>query len=109
MCEPSASLVVSHPNVYVVPATVGTTAVATPSTSNVATSGAVPPVTVAVTGTILLAKVQSGGTVTTTLAGPEPIVNETGADVALLPALSVTTLVSECVPLASPARLSVAE
>src|SRR4051794_5546732 len=109
VCEPSISFVVSQGNVNVLPTTVGTTVVANPSTISLPASGAAPPVTVAVTGTVLLANVQSRGTVTTTVGGPLPIANGTDAEVFVLPALSTATLVSVCAPFARPARISVAE
>ncbi len=60
-----------------------------------------PPVTVAVTGTIRVANDQSAGEVAVTRGGAIPIVKETGADVLVLPAASRAMLVSLCTPLAS--------
>src|SRR6476660_527556 len=68
---PSESLLVSHWKVTGVPPAGRPTAA--PSTISCAVSGAVPPVTVAVTGTIRVANDQSAGDVAVTRGGAIPI------------------------------------
>src|SRR5215467_5662314 len=87
VCVPSPSVVVFHWNVY--GAAVSAVPTALPSTTSFTASGSVPPVTVAVTGIVPCANDQSGGTVSVTVGGASPTENETGADVELLPTVSV--------------------
>ena len=65
--------------------------------------------TVAVTVTVLLAKDQSGGNVTVTAGGALPTLKVTPAEVLLLPAPSLATLVSVWGPSASVEMSRVAE
>ncbi len=99
----------SHWNVSWLPATIGATAVATPSTRSLPLNGAAPPVTVAVTGTTPRANAKLPGAVIATVGELVPIVKATGAEIAEFPALSVAMSVSVWEPFASPDKLSVAE